>query len=305
MESNTLTPAKQASYRRIIRILGGKNMARHNQVNVIAFVRKEPKFKDTVDGRAGIVALTTIMSGREYDKAKTGYQLNSVSFCARSQEEHIIEEMEKLQLFDIVEMTGFLATREVDKKAECPNCGAINRRVEACVANGTTKSGGNEIFIYPITIRIQQHCNSEQEAYEYLHKNKEDANRVFVLGNLTGSPKQGVLDGGRKPYTRFQLAINRKYCPKGGAEFYERTDYPWVYSYGDKAIEDFQNLEKGALVFVDGALQARKFKEQYLCGICGQEFDVRGRTLEVLSYDTEYLRLPNPITNLDDEEDQD
>lgn len=280
-------------------------MARHNYVNVIAFVRKAPKFKDTVDGRAAIVALTTIMSGREYEKAKTGYQLNSVSFCARTQEDSIIEKMEELELLDIVEITGFLATREVDKKAECPNCHTINRRVEACVANGTTKSGGNEIFVYPITIRVKQHCETEQEAYEYLHKNKEDVNRVFILGNLTSSPKQGVLDGGRKPYTRFQVAINRKYCPKGGAEVYERTDYPWVYSYGDKSIEDFQNLEKGALVFVDGALQARKFKEQYLCGVCGQEYDVRGRTLEVLSYDTEYLRLPNPIKSSDDDDEED
>lgn len=92
---------------------------------------------------------------------------------------------------------------------------------------------------------------------------------------------------------------------KGGNEVYERTDYPWVYSYGDKSIEDFQNLEKGALVFIDGALQARKFKEQYVCGTCGQEYDVRGRTLEVLSYDTEYLRLPNPINKGEDEEDND
>ena len=165
------------------------------------------------------------------------------------------------------------------------------------------KSGGNEIFIYPITLRLKKKCETEQEAFEYLHANKEDANRVFLLGNLTGPPISGVLQNGKKPYTRFQLAINRKYCPKGGNEVYERTDYPWVYSYGDKSIEDFQNLEKGALVFIDGALQARKFKEQYVCGTCGQEYDVRGRTLEVLSYDTEYLRLPNPIGKDEEEED--
>ena len=40
-------------------------MARHNYVSVIAFVRKEPKVKETVDGRSGIVGLTTIMSGRD------------------------------------------------------------------------------------------------------------------------------------------------------------------------------------------------------------------------------------------------
>ena len=87
-------------------------MARHNYVSVLALVRKEPKFKDTVDGRAGIVGLTTIMSGREYDKATSGYQLNSVSFCARTQEKEILDVMDTLQLWDVVKMTGFLATRE-------------------------------------------------------------------------------------------------------------------------------------------------------------------------------------------------
>ena len=56
--------------------------------------------------------------------------MNSVSFCARSQEKEIVEEMEKLQLLDIVEITGFLATREVDKKEECPFCNAVNRRLK-------------------------------------------------------------------------------------------------------------------------------------------------------------------------------
>ena len=279
-------------------------MARHNYVSVIAFVRKTPKIKETADGRSGIIGLTTIMSGRDYTKATTGYQLNSVTFCARSQEERILDVIQDLELFDIVEIVGFFATREKDKSAECPYCHTINRRVDACVAHGAekVKSGGNEIFIYPITIRKKQSCESEQKAYEYLHANEEDANRVFALGNVTGPPVNGVLQGGRKPYTRFQLAINRKYCPHGGNEVYERTDYPWVYSYGDKAIEDYQNIEMGALVFIDGALQARKFKEQYICGECGQEYDVRGRTLEILSYDTEYLRLPNPISKEQKEE---
>lgn len=277
-------------------------MARHNYVSVIAFVKKLPAIKETVDGKAGIVGVTTIMGDRDARKASTGYQLNSVSFCVRTKDEKILKTMEMLDILDLIEITGFLATKEKDKTAECPNCGEVNRRVEACVPNGKTKSGGNDIFVYPLTMRFIQSCDSEQEAYEYLHRNAEEANHVFVLGNLTGEPVTGALNEGRKIYTRYQLAINRKYCPKGGAEINDRTDYPWVYSYGDKAVEDFENLEKGALVFVDGALQGRKFKEQYVCPVCGTEYDVPGRTLEVLSYDTEYLRLPTPLTKKKEEE---
>lgn len=269
-------------------------MARHNFVQLIAFVKKEPRFKETVDGPAGLVALTTIMSERDYYRATTGYQLNSVTFCAKSKEEEILNVFRQLSLYNIVEITGFLATKEVEKTGTCPYCGTVNKRTEACVTHGKPKAGGNEVFIYPITMRIRtSEPKTEQEAYEYLHSINEDVNRVFVMGNVTSSPVTGTLNEGRKQYTRFQLGINRKYCPKGGAELYERTDYPWVYSYGDKAIEDFQNIETGALIFIDGALQSRKYKEQYICKECNQEFDVKGRTLEVLSYDTEYLRLPS------------
>ena len=94
----------------------------------------------------------------------------------------------------------------------------------------------------------------------------------------------------KKPYTRYQLAINRKYCPKGLQEVTERTDYPWVYSFGQQAVDDYKVLHTGSSVFVDGTLRTRKYKETYKCKECGEEFDVPGRTIDVLSHDTEYLR---------------
>ena len=134
-------------------------MARHNYVSVIAFVKKEPDIKNVLDGRAGIVGLTTIMSPRDAYKSKTGYQCNSVNFCARTQdtngsspleepagktedktyfkamtqEKKIVDIMADLKLFDIVELNGFLATKEENRSKECPFCHAMNRREEACV----------------------------------------------------------------------------------------------------------------------------------------------------------------------------
>lgn len=269
-------------------------MARHNFVSVIGFVKKMPVFHETVDGQVGLIAIKTIMSDREYFKAKTGYQNHSVSFCLRTQENALIEKLKNLELFDVISVTGFLATKERDKEATCPVCGTVNSRIDACLPFGQerVKSGGNDIYVYPISLHLESGGNDEQSAFEYLHAHKEDVNRVFIMGNLTSPPVHGALDQGKRLYTRYQIAVNRKYHPKGGDELYERTDYPWIYSYGNKAAEDYQNLTKGALVFVDGALQSRKYKEQYTCKNCKNEFDVPGRTLEVLSYDTEYLRLP-------------
>lgn len=268
-------------------------MARHNYVSVIGFVREEPKFKESLDGTIGKVYVTTIMSPREYEKAKTGYQLNSVIFPVKSNEPDIVETMRTLDIGDIIELTGFIATYDIQKKAKCPFCEAENLRSESCIANGHDKAGGNDIYIYPITLALRDHYDTDEERYAYLRDHQEDVNRVMVLGNLTKPPISGELDNGRRKYTRFQVAINRKYCPKKGGDVQKREDYPWIYSYGDKAIEDYDNLDKGALVFVDGALQARKYKEKYICFQCGKEFEHRDRTLEILSYDTEYLRLPS------------
>lgn len=257
-----------------------------NYFSSIAFVKKLPVIREVNGIREGLVGLTTIMSKRDFEKAKSGYQLNSVSFCVRTNEPAILNAIEKLELFDIVSVHGFISTKNKEKKATCIECGTENDRMEACVMHGNEyiKSGGNIIYITPDNIIVNCHCSSEQEAFEYLHKNQENVNKVFIVGDIISMPVSGALQNGKKLYTRFQIAAKNS---KNG------SSYPWVYSYGDKSIDDYQNLDKDSLVMIDGALQSRKFKEQYVCKECGTVYDVPGRTLEVLSYDTEYLRLPS------------
>ena len=266
-------------------------MARHNSVNVIAFVQKEPLIKNGINGEEGMIALTTIMSPRDMGKAKTGYQCNSVHFCIRSDEKRILDIVRDLKLYEIVEVNGFIATKEVNKKAECPDCGSVNFRQDSCVAHGKEKTGGNMVYIVPISLRKIEEKDNEQDAFKYLHDHRDSVNRVTVLGNLTVEPIIGELNEGRKIYTRFQVAVSRKYFTKTASIKHRRTDYPWIYSYQRKAELDYKTLKSGDLVLIDGALQSRKYKEQYVCRNCGHEFDVSGRTLEILAYDTEYLRL--------------
>lgn len=133
------------------------------------------------------------------------------------------------------------------------------------------------------------------EAHHYLLERAEISNRVFLIGNVTKEPVHGLIKDettskvNEKPFTRFQIAVNRKYCAKGMQEFIERTDYPWVYSYGENSLIDKEVLHTGSLVFIDGALQSRDYKELYQCQHCGESFKVPGRTLEILSYQTEYF----------------
>lgn len=269
-------------------------MARHNYVAVYGVVCRLPLIEGEDENKTGFCFIKTVMSSRDIKEAGSGYQLNCPSLFIHSSEKEIVEMMSTLQINDVIEVTGFIATMEIDKKCTCPVCGEVNYRRESCVRYGKTRSGGNRIYLYPIAIRVENHYESEQEAFSFLRKNSEFANHVFLLGNLTVNPVQSTLMEGTRKYTRYQLAINRKYCPRDGNEVYTKTDYPWVYSYGDKSDEDFKRLSAGSMVYIDGALQARKYKEQYICTNCGNEFDVPGRTLEVLAYDSEYLSEHNP-----------
>ena len=222
----------------------------------------------------------------------------------------LIKEMASWKKNDIVLVTGFIATRDMDKKSICPHCQYENRREEA-VANA--KSGGNMIYISPISAERVASFENETEAFLYLIKHEEISNKVFLLGNLTKDPLQGVFyyknmhtgNPGKKPYTRFQIAVNRKYHPQGVAQIRERTDYPWIYSYGPKGEIDYQVLRAGSKVYIDGALQTRSYVEDYRCTNpdCGKKYQHSGKTLEVISYSTEYLTDYDPIG--DDFEDMD
>lgn len=151
----------------------------------------------------------------------------------------------------------------------------------------------------------EKYANKVEEAhYMYLKNHSEDGNRVIVLGNVVSDPVTGEVDEGRTKYTRFQIAMNRKYHSTSPDETANITDYPWVYSYGDGAIKDAQNVRKGSLVLIDGALQSRKYKDTYVCPDCGNAYQVRGRTLEILSYGTEYLEGCGKIEEKEGEEEE-
>ena len=204
-----------------------------------------------------------------------------------SSEEEQVEEIKTWKPNDIVQVKGFLATREIDKSSVCPKCGAKNRRVDACTENGP-KSGGNRVYVYPIFCEKVASFDTQEEAHKYLIDHQEISNLVTMVGHLTRDPINVSLNE-KRPCVRYQIACNRKYCAKGMDEISERTDYPWIYSYGDQAKDDIQILKKGDCILVDGALQTRKYTEPYTCQTCGNVYDVNGKTLELLAYSTEYF----------------
>lgn len=259
-------------------------MAAHNYVNLLGLVRQAPQIQNGAYGSVAFCPVTVIRGNRDNNFKKVDAQTKYSTPIVMSEEETAIDEIATWQVNDIVRVVGFIATREIEKKACCPSCGHENSRKDACAS---ARSGGNRVFIFPVYVERVESFHEQGDAHRYLIEREEISNRVFLLGRLTREPVQGDADG--RIYTRYQLAINRKYCPPGFEEVLERTDYPWVYSYGENARKDFLALHVNARVYVDGALQTRKYKETYSCQVCGEEFPVTGKTLEILSYETEYL----------------
>lgn len=259
-------------------------MAIHNYVDIYAVVRGIPVIKQGDLSSRVLCPVSTIRGTRDHVSQKVLNQYKYSSFFIMTEDKESIQEISGWKELDIVRVTGFIATLDTDKKAACPNCGTINRRIEAVE---TARSGGNIVYVYPIYARKMASYTEQGMAFSHLIENAEISNRVFLMGNLTRDPEKHELVG--KTYTRFQLAINRKYCAKGLSYVRERTDFPWIYSYGENAEKDFAALRTGASVFVDGAIQTRRYKENYKCSECGESFPIQGRTLEIVAYATEYL----------------
>jgi len=55
-----------------------------------------------------------------------------------------------------------------------------------------------------------------------------------------------------------------------------KTDYPWVYSYGEQGEEDLKRLRVGAEIMVDGFLRVRSVNRH---AVCGQQFDENGKAM--------------------------
>lgn len=250
-------------------------MAIQNYVDVCAVVHETPLIrKGEVSSRA-TCPLSTIHGAKDSE-----HVIAKSKFLTITEEPKTIREMSNWKALDIVRITGFIATKETERKVVCPNCGTINHRSESVA---TARSGGTIVYIYPIYARKIASFSEKEDAFQYLNDNATIANRVFLLGNLTKDPER------KGSCTRFQVAINRKYCAKGIPDITERTDYPWIYSYGENAEKDFAALKKGSSVFVDGILRSRNYEEENICVKCGEKIIRKDTALEIVSFSSEYF----------------
>lgn len=187
----------------------------------------------------------------------------------------LIKTASTLQKGDMVDVRGVITTREITKKAICPNGHPVSW-------------DGNFVFITPIYICRREQCLSEEVGMTLLRERSEISNVVMIIGTLCRDPVLHEYEDKKGYMTQYQIASNRRYHIRDGHET-ERTDYPWIKTVNRQAVEDAAHLRTNSTVFINGAVQTREVERSIACGECGEVFDLKESVAEVFPYSVEYL----------------
>lgn len=84
-------------------------------------------------------------------------------------------------------------------------------------------------------------------------------NRVILVGHLGADPDIKFLASGN-PMCTFRLATSKSWKDKDGAP-QSRTEWHRIVVWGKQAESCGQYLRKGALAYVEGEIETRKFQD--------------------------------------------
>lgn len=268
-------------------------MARHNSVSLYGQVIKEPRIITDENGKfvRGMCPVNVIRGIRDF-----GNHINNLKYdcpIIMTGDPEKIAEMATWKLYDMVEIKGTVTTKEVNKSTTCPHCGHKN------------STQGNVVFINPIYLSARETGLTQEQGLELLRKRVEISNNATIVGTLCRDVETYTSEKGLV-ISQYQLAVNRKFRLRDDAAE-NRTDYPWVKSYGDIGEEDAKFLHTGSVVLVDGMIQTREVKRKSVCSECGEEYPWKDNALEIVPYSVEYLQnyiLPEEYEKIQDEENQ-
>lgn len=253
-------------------------MARLNIVHLRGVMVSAPTITQTPDRKRYLRANILVGRGLREVENKERHMGTDRPYIMTTSEE-VIAQMEDLEPNDIVSVKGVITTRKIPKISYCAECGEKN------------KVDGILMFITPIFVEKTGHCKDEDESFRFLNSIRHVSNEVNIFGRLTRdpkkiSPKSGLI------VTQYQIALNRNYIIRDDPPEL-RADYPWVRSYGKDAEEDRMRLKKDSIVFIDGYIQTRNVNRHQTCVACGHNYDWIDKSMEIVPYDTEYIRNYN------------
>lgn len=256
-------------------------MARVNKVHLRGQVFQDPVIRKDADGNYlyAFVYLRTMRSSR---KVGDGEKKKTDIIPITTKTPGLIREIEAWEENNIVDVKGTFTTKaNINKPSFC----------EVCQTNGL--EGKNIVkgvtgYVTPIHCELIKKIDNKKEAFSYLEEHREISNEIYFMGNLTKEPKMYKTKNGNITYTQYQLAADRSY--KVNTDIPEnKTDYPHVKAYGEKAREHKQFLQRGSLIYIDGMLQARELLRTTKCPVCGEFYKWKDATMEIIPFTTEFI----------------
>ena len=87
-------------------------------------------------------------------------------------------------------------------------------------------------------------------------------NKVILIGNLGADPEIRSLPSGER-VANLRLATSETWRDKASGERKEKTEWHRVVVFNENIVKVCENyLRKGAKVYVEGAIQTRKWQDQ-------------------------------------------
>src|SRR5580704_3464453 len=87
-------------------------------------------------------------------------------------------------------------------------------------------------------------------------------NKVILVGNLGRDPEIRSLNSGDR-VANLSIATSETWRDRTSGERKERTEWHRVVIFNDNLVKVAENyLRKGSKVYIEGALQTRKFQDQ-------------------------------------------
>lgn len=243
-----------------------------NNLDLCGYVLKNVQVTSNKDRATAIIGTTR--GNRETGSSDKQCRWDYI--VVRTKDPAIIEEISKLEPFDVVRIKAVLVTKYAPKKSTCPTCGREH------IAQSLV------VYAEPIYIEKIAHLENADEAQDFVFERREISNQLRVIGDICNDPEKIKNFKSAATTCQYQIAIPRTYRLKGSTDD-EKTDFPWVKSYGKNAKEDLLRLQKGSTILIDGCLQARKQIKKTSCE-CGTEYPWEDNALEIVPYETEYLK---------------
>ena len=255
-------------------------MAKENTVYLYGRVLVPPNIRIDTDGNylSGKIILHTVRRSAASKELLLQGERRWDYIAVLSKHAKLIKDrMADLEEGDMVQVKGTLCTYEKIKQFICPHCGEVTSR------------DGVIIYVDPIFIKRCEIGVSQEEGYRLIEDSEEISNQVKIMGTLCREPQLYENPKNKQMECDFQIASNRnRHILEDNPE--KRTDYPWVKAYGKQAVDDYEALHVNSTIYIDGALQARSVKREFVCEKCGEIFEAVDSAIDIIPYNLEYLK---------------